>query len=185
MDIIELIEPTQDYAEQIWAFRQEVLESDANDENQFAGCGSLDKAKSAEEWINICTLRKSEDTCRQNGTKVPSHMYLAIRKEDNILVGIIDLRHHINHPILGTWGGHCGYSVRPSERGKGYATEMLRLNIQNAGAMGIEKMLVTCDTTNLASEKTILANGGVFESVIDVDGCLIKRYWILVRRDLC
>ena len=51
---------------------------------------------------------------------------------DNKIVGIIDFRHHINHPILGTWGGHCGYSVRPSERGKGYAKEMLRLNIQNA-----------------------------------------------------
>lgn len=112
-------------------------------------------------------------------------MYLAIRKEDNRLVGIIDLRHHINHPILGTWGGHCGYSVRPSERGKGYASEMLRLNIQKAGAMGIDKLLVTCDTTNLASEKTILANGGVFESVIDVDGCPMKRYWISTRQDLC
>ena len=54
---------------------------------------------------------------------------------------MINLRHHINHPILGTWGGHCGYSVRPSERGKGYAKEMLRLNLQNARAMGIEKLL--------------------------------------------
>ncbi len=39
---------------------------------------------------------------------------------DNRVVGAIDLRHHIDHPILGTWGGHCGYSVRPSERRKGY-----------------------------------------------------------------
>lgn len=56
---------------------------------------------------------------------------------------MIDLHHHINHPILGTWGGHCGYSVRPSERGKGYAKEMLRLNIKNAKVIGIEKLLVT------------------------------------------
>ena len=46
-------------------------------------------------------------------------MYIAVRKTDDKIVGVIDLRHHINHPILGTWGGHCGYSVRPSERGKG------------------------------------------------------------------
>lgn len=87
---------------------------------------------------------------------------------------------HINHPILGTWGGHCGYSVRPSERGKGYAIEMLRLNVKNAKKRGIEKMLVTCDSDNTASEKTILANSGVFESTINVDGTEMKRYWINV-----
>ena len=57
---------------------------------------------------------------------------------------------------------------------------MLRLNIQNAKRLGIEKMLVTCDTGNSASEKTILANGGVFEKFIDVDGPQMKRYWIKV-----
>jgi predicted acetyltransferase len=105
-------------------------------------------------------------------------MYLAVRNGDNRIVGIIDLRHHINHPILGTWGGHCGYTVRPSERGKGYAKEMLRLNIENAKALGINRMLVTCDADNIASEKTILANGGVFENIIEVDGSRMKRYWI-------
>ena len=180
MEEIKLIEPTTDYAEDIWAFRREILEKDTDSEDQFAGCMSLDISASAEEWIHICQLRKNEKTCREVGTEVPSDMYLAIRQSDNRLVGIIDLRHHINHPILGTWGGHCGYSVRPSERGKGYAKEMLRLNIQNAKRLGIEKMLVTCDTSNSASEKTILANGGVFEKFIDVDGTQMKRYWIKV-----
>ena len=114
----------------------------------------------------------------QAGTTVPSTTYFAIRESDNRLVGVIDLRHHIDHPILGTWGGHCGYSVRPSERGKGYANEMLRLNIQNAKRMGLSKLLVVCDETNAASEKTILANGGVFEKYIEIDGCRMKRYWI-------
>ena len=77
-------------------------------------------------------------------------------------------------------GGHCGYSVRPSVRGKGYAKEMLRQNILNAKVLGIDKMLVTCDSDNYASEKTILANGGVFEKYIDVDETQIKRYWISV-----
>ncbi len=104
--------------DEIWSFRQEILECDAENEDQFAGCLSLDECKSAKEWIALCELRKSEDTCGEAGTAVPSHTYLAVRKSDERVVGVIDLRHHINHPILGTWGGHCGYSVRPSERGK-------------------------------------------------------------------
>lgn len=177
---IKLIEPNMNYADEIWDFRQEVLDFDANNEDQFAGCMSLDRSESADGWINICNLRKSEATCEQVGTSVPSHMYLAVRKDDDKVVGVIDLRHHINHPILGTWGGHCGYSVRPSERGKGYAKEMLRLNIENAKTLGIPKLLVTCNDTNEASEKTIIANGGVFENTIDVDGTVMKRYWITV-----
>ena len=177
---IELVEPQRKYADDIWKFRQEIMECDADNEDQFAGCLSLDKSKSAEEWIEICKLRKSGETCNRAGTEVPSHTYLAVRRSDDKIVGVIDLRHHINHPILGTWGGHCGYSVRPSERCRGYAREMLRLNIQKAKALGIPKLLITCDVRNEASEKTILANGGTYEKTIDVDGCRMKRYWVTV-----
>ena len=127
MEHIELLEVQKKYAEEIWKFRQEILECDATDEDQFAGCLSLDESNTAEEWINICELRKDKETCEKAGNTVPSHTYLAVRKSDDKVVGVIDLRHHINHPILGTWGGHCGYSVRPSERGKGYASEALTL----------------------------------------------------------
>ena len=180
MEHIELIEVQKKYADDIWSFCQEIFDYDAKDEDQFAGCLSLDECNSAEEWIAICELRKSDKTCEETGAAVPAHTYLAVRKSDDKVVGVIDLRHHINHPIPGTWGGHCGYSVRPCERRKGYAKEMLRLNIQNAKAMGIEKLLVTCNVKNEASEKTILANGGVYEKTMDVDGSKIKRYWITI-----
>ena len=176
--IIKLIEPTLKYADDLWKFRQEIFEHDADSNSKFAGCMSLDTSKSAEEWIQICSLRNRADTCEEAGVAVPSTTYLAIRETDDKLIGIIDLRHHINHPILSTRGGHCGYSVRPSERGNGYAKEMLRLNLLNAKKRGISDFLITCDVTNVASRKTILANGGVYEKTIFMDDHETERYWI-------
>ena len=178
MDDLNLIEATPEYAGQLWQFRKEVFEHDPDDGNRFAGCMSIESASSAEEWIKICQMRKSDATCKQADVDVPSTTYFAVRKSDNKLVGVIDLRHHINHPILGIWGGHCGYTVRPAERGKGYAKEMLRLNLQNAKARGINKILVTCYPSNNASERVIRANGGVYEKTVVVDGIKIQRFWI-------
>ena len=178
MNELKLVEATLEYAGQLWQFRKEVFEHDPDDGNRFAGCMSIESASSAEKWIKMCQMRKSEATCKQAGVDVPSTTYFAIRISDNKLVGVIDLRHHINHPILGTWGGNCGYTVRPSERGHGYAKEMLRMNLQNAKALGIKKVLVTCYHSNKESEKVIRANGGVYEKTVVVDGIKIQRFWI-------
>ena len=180
MEKIKLIEPTIEYEKDIWDFRQEILDSDDND--KFAGCGTLERCTSANEWIENCKSRSNKDTCPSD--KVPSNVFIAVRISDNRIVGIIDLRHHIDHPILSTWGGHIGYYVRPTERRKGYGKEMLRLNLLNAQKLGIKKVLITCNKDNLASEKTIVANGGVFESLITVNDEIMKRYWITVDREL-
>lgn len=127
MEKIKLIEPTIDYEKDIWDFRQEILDSD--DKDKFAGCGTLERCTSASEWIENCKLRSNKDSCPSD--KVPSNVFIAVRISDNRIVGIIDLRHHIDHPILSTWGGHIGYYVRPTERRKGYGKEMLRLNLLN------------------------------------------------------
>ena len=117
-----------------------------------------------------------EETCPKD--KVTSDTYIAVRLVDNKIVGIIDFRHHIDHPVLGVWGGHIGYSVRPSERRQGYATEMLRQNLQNCKNHGLEKVMITCNSDNVPSEKIIITNGGEFEKEVSVDDKRIKRYWI-------
>lgn len=170
MNTIKLIRPSNEYAHDIAQFKQELLDAHSD----FAGCGYLRNSETADEWIKTAIAR--ETTVQEGG--VPSNSYLAVRLSDNKIVGIIDLRHHIDHPILSVWGGHIGYTIRPCERQKGYAKQMLYLNLQNCRNRGLKQVLLVCNCDNIASEKTILANGGVFEKEICVEGNRMKRYWI-------
>ncbi len=174
MDELRLIKPTMAYAEQIMDMRREIFAADG--ENGFDGCSSLQNYDTAEGWLDHLAQFEDPDTVPEGF--VPSSTYLAVRISDGRLVGIIDLRHHIDHPILCVWGGHIGYSVRPGDRGHGYAKEMLRLNLENCRARGIKKVLITCHRGNIASEKTILANGGVFDGEVSLEDGTIHRFWI-------
>lgn len=84
--------------------RKEIMEADDND--SFAGCSKLENCETIEEWLSILSMREKVETCPPGG--VPSNTYIAVRTSDNRIVGVIDLRHHIDHPILGLWGGHMG-----------------------------------------------------------------------------
>lgn len=176
MDEIKLIPPCMEYSEDMMQFRKEMMETD--DKDSFAGCGSLEAYSDINEWLNHLAVMEHVDTCPKG--RVPSSIYLAVRISDDKVVGIIDLRHHIDHPILGLWGGHMGYTVRRDERNKGYAKEMVRLNLENCRKRHMDKVMITCSRDNIASEKVILANGGVFEREVLVDGEWIRRYWVEV-----
>ena len=172
--MIKLVTPTIEYADDIMEFRRELL--NANDVDSFAGCGALEDCLSAKQWIDCIKEMEDESTCPVGN--VPASTYIAIRECDNRIVGVIDLRHHIEHPVLNLWGGHMGYIVRPSERGKGYGKEMLKLNLENCRKRNMDKIMITCNATNKISETVILANGGCFEKDVEVDGEIIKRYWV-------
>lgn len=170
--MIRIIKPTLEYADDIMAYRKEFIESG----DSMDGCGKLRSCETAEEWFREIERYSNAITCPTD--RVPSYTYIALRLSDHRIVGICDLRHHINHPVLSLWGGHIGYSVRPNERRKGYGKEMLRLVLNEARALGLERVMITCNSDNIASEKTIIANGGVFEKDVIVDNEVIKRYWI-------
>lgn len=104
--------------------------------------------------------------------------YWAIQGEE--LVGRIGLRLELND-FLATLGGHVGYIVRPSCRGRGIASRMLEFVLQTSEARSLGKLLVTCDEDNLASQRVIEKCGGVYESTLHPDGRPVgkRRYWIL------
>jgi predicted acetyltransferase len=95
--------------------------------------------------------------------------------EGDEFLGSLSLRHVLT-PGLRAVGGHIGYSVRPSARGRGVATEGLRLMLPVAAGLGIDPVLVTCDDDNLASARVIERNGGVLEDVLRGK----RRYWIAI-----
>ena len=99
---------------------------------------------------------------------------------DNCIVGTIQIRHTLNDFLL-NFGGHIGYSIRPSERRKGYGTRMLALALNKCRGLGLDKVLITCNDKNEASAKTIVKNGGVLEDKrIERDGGIVRRYWIVL-----
>ena len=92
---------------------------------------------------------------------------------DSRAVGFLHLRLALNANLLEK-GGHIGYCIRPSERKKGYAKEQLRQGLELAVQKNLSRVLVTCDSTNQASKRTILACGGVLEDIRQGT----ERYWL-------
>lgn len=108
---------------------------------------------------------------------VPDSTYFCLDEERNIFVGAVNIRHYLNESLLFD-GGHIGDGVRPSERRKGIGTKMIALALEECKNLGIYKVLMVCNKSNVASAKTIINNGGVLENEINVNGVIEQRYWI-------
>ena len=171
MEKIILVKPDLSYADEIIKYKEESLKESP----LINGSASLDRFSSIEDWLEELNKRSSEDTVPKG--LVPSSTYLGVREKDNYIVGMIDIRHYLNE-YLTQVGGNIGYSVRKSERNKGYAKQMLKLALEKCKELKIKKVLITCDEDNIASEKVILSANAKLEDIRNVDGENKKRFWI-------
>lgn len=160
--MIKLIRPTIDIKEKALAYRQEHFD---NGEMIINGSELLDKTESYEKWLISVTNNMSIDTV--NPTWVVTDTFFAVDENDRI-VGIIDLRHTLNDFLKDF--GNSGYSVRPSERRKGYATEMLKQILDVARNVGLQEIHLSVERENTPSVKTIIKNGGVYERSFEFEG---------------
>lgn len=172
MDKLLLIAPSLTYQETILAYKEAF-----SDEHLYGG-NKLDTIETISDWLIHLEQSSSYATCQEG--RSPSSTFLCIREKDQKMIGICNIRHDINQDFLRNIAGHIGYSILPSERRKGYGVQQLRLALIEARKIGIREVLVTAADWNIGSQKTILANGGVYEDTrLDPsDGDQMRRYWI-------
>lgn len=155
-DAVILVRPAMEWKEQALNYRKEHF---LHGEHIISGSELLDRTESYEEWLDAVTQNANPETV--NKSWVLTDTFFAVRERDQEIVGIIDLRHSLNDFLKDL--GNCGYSVRPSQRQKGYATKMLHQIICLARERGMDELHISVERTNIPSVRVIVKNGGIYE----------------------
>ena len=146
-----LKEPSIEDKIEVLKMCEEFLNSE--DEHLFEGAGRIGNLLdvSYEDWLKMCEKDKTIETTNPEMANATTYILV---DNNNHVYGTSQLRHTLKGPLFNI-GGNIGYAIRPSERRKGYATIQLRLLLEKARELGIEKALVTCRENNDGSRKTI------------------------------
>ena len=151
------------------------------------GSGSLDNilyGYTFEQSLEKCLNMQYEEYAKNLG-RCQSKTFLLIRKNDNKIIGTINVRWNLTEEMK-QFGGNIGYGIRPTERRKGYNKINLYLGLIEAKKIGLDKVMLDCDAENLGSSKTMEALGGKLErtEIDPYDGILTSVYWINVDESL-
>lgn len=171
MSQLTLVKLSAEYMGKIEEYRAEFpnnRERVTYDPERIPGMDYLEKYGNVPDWIAFCDRMSDKIS-----------WYMTIRESDCKIVGFLIFRHKLEYDDDDMeFASNLGYSIRPSERGKGYAKEQLRLGLQKAKESGLSKVRIVCLDTNVGSNKTILANGGILIDKIhgEASGLNINRY---------
>lgn len=173
---MKLVFPNKDYEAKAKEFIGEFYEHGS----EIAGSGSLDrylKEATYDEWLE--KVFSYIDIANLPADKIPGLTYFFVREEDDRIVGMINIRLALND-FLRNEAGHIGYCIRPTERKKGYGTQLLRAGLAVCRRVDISEVIVTCDKINLGSAGVIQNCGGVLEAELysETFGEVIQRYVI-------
>lgn len=173
---VKLIRLTKDYEAQLGEMLEEwTADIEANHTNHSPWKIFKNDYRDFDAYLADLECKEPE------GRLVPDSVFFLLDVDRNRLLGAADIRHYLTDELLLT-GGHIGDGIRPSERRKGYGTELVRLALIECQKLGINTVLMTCDRENVASAKTIIRNGGVLENeVVNEDGEVEQRYWIALE----
>lgn len=177
MEKFKFVVPTIEWKQKAIDFINEFYTYNSN----INGTGGLQRyLDNYEGWLE----KLEEDYTRQpSEEKVPARTYFFVRESDNKIIGMINIRLALNESLK-KYGGHIGYSIRPTERGNGYNKINLYLGLKVCKEYGIEEVFMDADKDNPASWKTIESLGGknireYFED--EFDHCIVKDYIINVK----
>lgn len=171
MNELKLVQPSARDAERIAQCRAEYASDHMRvtlDPQRIPGLDYLEKYNTIYEWLQFCESLKNKIS-----------WYMSVRVSDGKIIGFCCLRHKLEYDDDDIdFASHIGYSIRPSERGKGYAKEQLRLVLREAKKLGLDHVRIVCRDINIGSIRTIMANGGCFVDAIhgEESGLTIHRY---------
>ena len=157
---MKMIFPSMEYKKKAIEYINEFYEYGS----EINGSGSLDrflKESTYEKWLE--SLNASLDIANIPDSEVPKITYFYVREDDEEIVGMVNIRLSLND-FLRKEGGHLGYSVRPTERRKHYATMLLNEALKVCDRLGIKEVLISCDKNNIASAGVIKKCGGILKN---------------------
>ncbi len=177
---MKLIFPTLEYKVKAIEYINEFFEYGS----EINGVGALDwylKEATYEAWLQ--KVIADMDVANVESHRVPALTYFFVREEDDRILGMANLRLTLND-FLRTEGGHIGYSIRPTERRKGYGTRMLQEALKVYDRLGIEEVFVSCDRENLGSSGVIQNCGGklMAEFYSETFQANVQKY-IIIRKE--
>ena len=113
------------------------------------------RAISKADYHNYYEYSEAIEVRTESSQLVPDSTFFCLDTERNIFVGAVNIRHRLNER-LSVGVGHIGDGIRPSERKKGYGTKMVALALEECKKLNLDEVLMCCEKSNIASEKTII-----------------------------
>lgn len=172
MESYYLCKPTQKDLPFLEQFKQEFVEK----HQHLNGGSRLMEMSLLKDWLTH--IKQQEEQALPD--RAPSTTLIFKRQNEDKIIGIVNIRHHIKQDFLVNIAGHIGYSIAPSEQGKGLAKVQLAQALDFCRNLGLPEVLVTCATWNVASRKTILAQPHCRyeDQRLSLEGDTMERYWI-------